>query len=239
MRRAKEVIGASGYVIKETPELNFTIKESQEGFGEFKNAILSAVEQSYIKEYVKLIESAKEKQIPYVSILDDYIDLLLKNDKELVKQCILCLTVFLENFLNEYFNIRDCKYLHRKGDSKEIQFDKDNVFILKKAKIERIFFKKPSDYTKEKYEKLDIKKFTNENNPNYRLLITRCAALYLYYGKGKNDTICDEYMLLRNERNGVAHKIDESSFNYTTLAHAFDVVIKRILKTEIESKMKK
>ena len=64
-------IGATDYVLKESPEANFSKNDSLRNFREFGNAVKKACELSYLKDYVNLLKgTAFETSFP----LNNYID---------------------------------------------------------------------------------------------------------------------------------------------------------------------
>lgn len=95
-------IGASGYALKESPELNLTRSESLRLFIDFCNAVQLACKMSYLKEIVKKQSDLKVME-PTISQLDGIINLLSKdkgdNDKDLINSALLAEIVFIEDYL--------------------------------------------------------------------------------------------------------------------------------------------
>ena len=95
-------IGASGYALKESPDMNLDRTESLKLFQDFVKAIQLACKMSYLKELV--IEQQKLKDIlPAAEQLDCIINLLSKdhanNDKSLLGAALLSEIVFIEDYV--------------------------------------------------------------------------------------------------------------------------------------------
>ena len=99
-----QIKGASGYVIKESPELVYTRDQTYGIFQSFQKEILHACRQSFIKDYV-----TETKDFGYTT-LDSFINLLLidKTEKkeDVLSALILELMVFIEDYvLNPTFSL--------------------------------------------------------------------------------------------------------------------------------------
>ena len=95
-------IGASGYAIKESPDLNLKRQESLGLYQEFTRAIRQACGMSYLKDIVNKQNSLKSI-VPPVAQLDSIINLLSrdqgKNDQDLLGAALLAEMVFIEDFI--------------------------------------------------------------------------------------------------------------------------------------------
>ncbi len=98
-------IGASGYTMKESPDLNLKRQESLGLFQEFTRAISHACGMSYLKEMVKKQNHLKSI-VPLVAQLDSVINLLCRdqgeNDQDLLGAALLAEMVFIEDFIKNY-----------------------------------------------------------------------------------------------------------------------------------------
>lgn len=106
LKEAVNNIGAIGYIQKESPNSNFSKRESFEKYHEFVNAIRDACKMSYLK---KLYNSQKEIGSINSSTkkeLDSIINLLsYKNAAEnidLLKATMLCEIIFLHNYIKSH-----------------------------------------------------------------------------------------------------------------------------------------
>lgn len=95
-------IGASGYAMKESPDLNLKRQESLSLYQEFTSAIRQACKMSYLKELVN--KQIKLKSLlPSTTQLDSIINLLSKdqgkNDQDLLGAALLVEMVFVEDFI--------------------------------------------------------------------------------------------------------------------------------------------
>ena len=95
-------IGASGYAMKESPDLNLKRQESLGLFIEFTSAIMQACKMSYLKNIVNTQKSLKVL-LPSISQLDSIVNLLSrdqgKNDQDLLGAALLAEMVFIEDFV--------------------------------------------------------------------------------------------------------------------------------------------
>lgn len=95
-------IGASGYAMKESPELNLKRQESLGLFQEFTRAIRQACKMSYLKEIVNKQNGLKNLQ-PSIAQLDSIVYLLSidqgKNNQDLLGAAVLAEMVFVEDFI--------------------------------------------------------------------------------------------------------------------------------------------
>lgn len=95
-------IGASGYALKESPDLNLKRQESLGLYQEFTRAIRQACGMSYLKNIVNKQNSLKSI-VPSVAQLDSIINLLSRNqggrDQDLLGAALLAEMVFIEDFI--------------------------------------------------------------------------------------------------------------------------------------------
>lgn len=95
-------IGASGYAMKESPELNLKRQESLGLFQEFTRAIRQACKMSYLKEIVNKQNSIKNS-FPSIAQLDSIVFLLStdqgENNQDLLGAALLAEIVFIEDFI--------------------------------------------------------------------------------------------------------------------------------------------
>jgi len=100
-----EKIGACGYVIKESPEMNYSREESYSKFFDFSQKLKKAFSLSYLQKMYKTLDvfeqQLNEKDI--ITPLYECADLLnYDNGKEsniIIKSCITCLTRFFEDLI--------------------------------------------------------------------------------------------------------------------------------------------
>ena len=100
-------IGAQDYILKESPDLNLSRRESKQIFNDFYNAIKRACEMSYLKELFN-----RQNQLKSIcqncSQLDGTINLLCldngNNDQDLLKAALLGEMVFIEEYIKSQLN---------------------------------------------------------------------------------------------------------------------------------------
>ncbi len=129
MKEDVQKIGATDYVLKESPEANFTRNDSLRNFNEFKIAVKKACELSYLKDYLNLLKGTSfENSFP----LNNYIDLALLNSKNVLNSCILNLNLFIEDNADKGFELTDGIHIKKVGSNWEsnilnmIKVKKDN-----------------------------------------------------------------------------------------------------------------
>lgn len=134
-------IGATGYTLKESPDLNLKRKESLSLYQDFSNSIKLACKMSYLKDLVK--EQAKLKSIlPTARQLDSIVNLLSKdnghNDQDLLGAALLVEMVFIEDLIKNqlFFELISTG----EGDSLRVELYKENKML--EIVTGHIFFKR-------------------------------------------------------------------------------------------------
>lgn len=221
-------IGATSYILKESPELNLKRIESEEIFKEFTRSIRLACNMSYIKELIALQDELK--QITESAIqLDAVINLLLKdnlnNDKGLLGAILLAEMVFLEDFIENQLKFK--KNSTGKGDAIRVEIYNDTIQELVTG---HVFFRREK-----------IGKNTNIIEvSNYHTQVVKCpdgwcnvfdtqitlivACLYIIFGLSRNQV--QQYVDLKYIRNTqIAHK-DSSITRLNTKVVTTEQVVK-------------
>lgn len=95
-------IGATGYAMKESPDLNLKREDSLGLYHEFVRAIRRACGMSYLKEIVKE-QNCLKRVLPSIAQLDSIVNLLSrdrgKNDQDLLGAALLAEMVFIEDYI--------------------------------------------------------------------------------------------------------------------------------------------
>jgi CheY-like chemotaxis protein len=130
-------IGAVGYVLKESPDLNLKRKESQELYKEFVNSVKQACKLSYTKR-----SFAKQKQLsPYKAELDFIPELLLmdggNNDSHILGAVLLGEITFVEDFVEKVMDYSVLSTGKDRAESADLVHDGTQKTITG-----RIFFKR-------------------------------------------------------------------------------------------------
>lgn len=140
-------IGAVGYVLKESPEMNLKRDDSKELFWDFSKAISCACSMSFLKDIVKTQKQLKVNE-PSAKQLDDIIE-LINMDKNNHNQSLLSSVLLIELAYLEYY-IKEVKefYLLEEGKEtsarlslcckkdKEMQIMLTNHLFVKRRKID-------------------------------------------------------------------------------------------------------
>lgn len=231
MKEDVQKIGATDYVIKESPEANFTKNDSLRNFNEFKIAVKKACDLSYLKDYLNLLKATcYEDSFP----LNNYIDLALLNSKNVLNSCILNLNLFIEDNADRGFELSDGIHIKKVGTNWEynilnkIKVRKDNKdgkvlnIICLRDNSESIRYKKADGWENAKFD---------DTHRNERRMAKMVASLFYYYGI--NETDCKRYLDLRLERNtSVAHEGRLTSLRFEELKSFFDDIVTKIIIKE-------
>ena len=229
LKKELHEIGASGYVIKESPELLYNRNQTYRNFEDFKTEILHACHQSYIKQYVNATKEFNE------NTLDSFVDLLLidktKDKKDVLFALILQLMVFIEDYVLRHFEIRDGDNLYLKGSSERI------ANIGKKIRFHQVgddddkYFEKVSckDNVEMTDDYFNVHAKSKDKDGNTYTLTMTIAALYFFY-KFPGDLI-NLFLDARNQRNrNIAHHGNEVNMPIDDVKRIFEDIIVPILK---------
>ena len=236
MKEEVQKIGATDYVLKESPEANFSKVDSLNGFNEFKKAVKKACDLSYLKDYLNYLKGTTfEKSFP----LNNYIDLALLNNKNVLNSCVLNLNVFIEDNAENRFELIDGMNIEKKDSGWK-------CVILNKIKLKRDSNKKivaiecMRDIASEakRYKRTDgwedVK--YDDSHKKERHMAKMIASLFYYYDINNSD--CKRFFELRKERNTSAHEAHLTSYGFTDLKSFYDDVINKIITKENSSNNK-
>ena len=231
MKEEVQKIGATDYVLKESPEANFSKDDSLKNFREFGTAIKKACELSYLKDYLNLLKgTAFEISFP----LNNYIDLALLNSKNVLNSCILNLNLFIEDNADKAFELTDGIHIKKVDTNWEcnilnmIKVRKDNtdgkVIAIEclRNSSESMRYMKADGWENAKYD---------DTHRNERRMAKIVASLFYYYGIKNSD--CKRVLSLRMERNtSVAHEGRLTTLKFDDLKSFFDDIVTKIIKKE-------
>ena len=234
MKEEVQIIGATDYVLKESPEANFSKIDSLNGFNEFKKAVKKACDLSYLKDYLNFLKGTSfEKSFP----LNNYIDLALLNSKNVLNSCVLNLNLFIEDNAEKGFEIADGLHIEKKDASWKrkilnmIKVKKDSskkvltIECMKDISVEAIRYKQSEGWEDVKFD---------DSHKNERRMAKIMASLFYYYGF--NNTDCKRILDFRMERNAsVAHEGRSTSYTFEDQKLFFDDVITQIITIEKSS----
>lgn len=236
-------IGASGYAMKESPDLNLKRAESINLFQEFVRAIRKACKMSYLKEIVKEQNVIKEI-MPSADQLDSVIRLLSKdkgnNDQDLLGAALLAEMVFIEDLIKNQLKYE----LISTGEKELLKVELCTKGGLQKTITGHIFFKRVqigshssvidvSDYTAE----VETAKsgWSNVTKSDVTLVV---SVLMLEFKLPRN--IVKEYIDLKYIRNtqvahpnantNTIHEIDKKDISTRQIVDFYYDVISPIVK---------
>lgn len=228
-------IGATGYVIKESPEMVYDRQNSYKNFQDFQNTIREAILQSYIKSYVKILDGGKG---PNMIILDSFINLLLLDktkEKEQVKSSLLLqLILFIETHIKDNFQFLDGDNLYNSSTSEKIVDIQNRImyhFTDEDGRFTPIEVSFPSPNQRQKETTYD--KYVHAKDKNGKVHdITIIIAALKYYYQFSNETI-NLILKAKNQRNKhIAHNGGKISMNIEDIKLIFENVIIRILEKD-------
>lgn len=231
MKEEVQIIGATDYVLKESPEANFSKIDSLNGFNEFKKAIKKACDLSYLKDYLTFLKGTSfEKSFP----LNNYIDLALLNSKNVLNSCVIGLNVFIEDYVEDKFALIDRLNIQKKDGEWKckifglIKLKKDKNRDLKEVVCSRNHSESNS------YNKIDgwEDAIIDETHRSTKIV----GALFYYYGFCNSE--CNRVLEFRAERNAVAHEGRSTNYNFEKLKIFFDDIIVNIIRKEESTKTK-
>lgn len=222
-------IGASGYVIKESPEFVYDRNQTYQNFTDFQKEILHACRQSYIKRYV-----TETKNLGYPT-LDSFVKLLLidktENKSDVLSALVLELIVFLEDFVTRNFEIRDGDNLYLKESSERF------VNIGKKIRFHQVMEEKDKYFEKvscsDNVQKLDdyynFEAKSKDKDGNTFVLTMTIAVLFFYF-RFPNDLI-NLFLHAKIQRNrNIAHNGNKVDMTIDDVKRIFEEIIVPILK---------
>ena len=147
MKEDIQRIGATDYVVKESPEANFSKNDSLRNFNEFRLAIKKACDLSYLKDYLNLL---KGTTFETSFSLNNYIDLALLDNKNVLNSCVLNLNLFIEDNADKGFDVSDGIHLKKIDTNWETK-------IMKMIKIQK-------NKTGKVIERVCMRNYSNEYN---------------------------------------------------------------------------
>lgn len=194
----------SDYIIKESPEFNFSRNETKQNFNKFLNAIKKAACQYYIRDYQKELEKLPA-QCPKGDLMEFVSLLSLDSDErknKVLKSLLLSLHVFIENYIlnvqkfaiDGSGNLSGPNGLICNFNKKMFfQYDKSGVSGVKGNKIDVKF-----------EDKLTLKaggwEFAPTDSEKSKDTI-QVAALHYYYGF--DASLCKLFLNIKKDRNTV------------------------------------
>lgn len=216
-------VGVNAYIIKESPEYNYSRVDTQQNFNKLSKVIKDAVNHAYIAKYVDIVRECSYMNKRHQNILWSFVEMLSLNEAKTIKTNILNLALFIESYIVDNFRV----------DGPHVRSNnKDESFEFTPA---RIHFNK--DFSNVHFYAAPKPKYADEYilDPDKKLSI---IILVLHYHYGFSEEICNLYMRLRSERNGtVAHHGGETSLSMQDLKDVFEKIIIKIIEKDKGKKL--
>lgn len=243
--------GAFGYVVKESPDMNYSRGDSKNIFISFVNLVRNAVSQSYLKEYVRRIKEAHRTAAlsEQYGMIDSFVDQLIQ-DKEVekrrsLKSLLLKLIVFTQDYIKNQqgFNFGTADKL----------FKREN--IVPSYTLNSLLFK-PGE--KGKYDsdfKIGDLVTANKNDKGWECAIVKYdngeprmlalveAAIHYYYHldnepvcfKGKKLNVVSFYCKMNDQRNLAAHETRKLDIGIEEIKTMFERIVLPMLEKDYPS----
>ena len=221
-------IGRCSFIVKESPEYNYTRKETDANFCDFKNAIKTAIDKSYISDYVNILKHCQSMRAQSWNALNQFVDMLLYDEKGTVKYNVLNLYVFIDGYLSNKYSLDASHLLLNTNSSPLCDFNPQFVIIDKRERNDGY---KHIRFRKSIFERYDSR---NENTlditQNSEFPVVMVALRYYYKMSEEN---CNKVQRLRTERNRcVAHNGGETNLSISDLRDIFESIVVPIIKKD-------
>lgn len=213
-------IGVNSYIIKESPEYNYSRDDSYLNFGKFSSAIRDACNRSYIAKYVDIINGCNFMKDKHRNSLLSFVEMLALDEKRTLKNNILNLAVFIESYILDKFSISGTKLVNKIDETiSHCTFNNSCVHFSNDFTSVK-FYEKPTQQTATTI-------ILDPNKPASIIII----ALRYYYALKEDE--CNLYLRLRYERNeNVAHNGGTTSISINELKTIFEKIILRIIEKD-------
>jgi CheY-like chemotaxis protein len=123
-------IGASAYILKESPDLKLNREKSKELYIEFIHSLKTACSVSYLKDLVCKQEELC-KICPTAKLLDNVVNLLILDNatknQDLLSAALLTLVVFVEDFIENQLRYKLFEKQYNELSVDNVSLDKINI----------------------------------------------------------------------------------------------------------------
>lgn len=249
-------VGACGYVVKESPEYNFTRDESYSNFCNFSAKMQFALKRSYLANYVNVLKKYKNK-IPenQWDALDTVIELSILDEKKTVDANIINLVKFIEDdYIGSRFSYMNTQ-LNKYGKPdpaavasikffKNVESDIPLTHKMKfpgahlgaiKTRNGRLAFKYVNFTSLDSIDSnIEEKKCILGYDATKSNLGLALVSMYNYYNISQTD--CNFYLKIKRERNSLAHESSQSDIKQEDLNYIIENIIFKMLKKDYPEK---
>ena len=218
-KEAIKVAKVDDYVIKESPEYNYSRLDSYSNYCKFSDVIQNAIKRSYIADYLDIIDSFTFLKDEHRNPLVNFVEMLALDEERTIKTNILNLSVFIESYILDHLSTT----LH------------ETHLIIKDDETKKICQISPKNFTFNKdYSILTIHAKPQPKHSSYNLLNSKkdlgLIILALYYYFDFNQDECNSYLAFRKERNKRAHEGEECNYSLAKLREVFERIVLKVLK---------
>lgn len=212
----------SSYIVKESPEYNYTRKDSYSNFCKFSDVIQNAIRKSYIADYSDIIDDFDFLENEHRNPLINFIEMLELDEKRTIKTNILNLSVFIERYVLDHFTILGNALVDKNTFSRIIGQCNFRDFCFYDDYQQIII---NNNTPKESHIQLNNEKY-KALNPKKNLGI---IILTLYYYFDFSIEECNMYLRFRKERNNNAHQGEELDYSLADIRLIFERLVLKML----------
>lgn len=218
-KEAIKVAKVDDYVIKESPEYNYSRFDSYQNYCKFSDVIQNATKRSYIADYLDIIDSYTFLKDEHRNPLLNFVEMLALDEKRTIRTNILNLSVFIESYILDHLSITLS----------------ETHLIIKDDETKRICQISPSSFTfNDDYSIVTIHDKPQPRHSTYKMLNPRkdlgVIILALHYYFDFNQEECNSYLAFRKERNKKAHRGEENNYTLSELRTVFEKLVLKILR---------
>ena len=217
-KEAIKIAKIDDYVIKESPEYNYSRQDTYSNYCKFSDVIQNAIKRSYIADYMDIIDSFTFLKDEHRNPLLNFVEMLALDEERTIRTNILNLSVFVESYIIDHLSTTLS----------------ETHLIIKDNETRRICQISPSNFTfNNDYSTVTIHDRPQPRHSSYKLLNPKkdlgiiILALYYYFGFTQEE--CNCYLAFRKERNKRAHRGEECQFSLSELKEVFESIVLKIL----------
>ena len=227
--------GVLGYVVKESPEYNYSVEETYENFSKLSRLLVEACKNSFIADYVDQLNKFRK-----FDILENFVDMLCLNKDKTIRTNALNMNVFIE----DYIVAKKEKYrqINEKPRNGSFELDPDiKPRLIRYVNNQRvnvgnynrdeIFFSKDFssvEFVSTTFKPIDKIKMDDKSSGDVALIT---IVLHDYYKFSKD--ICNKVLKLKSIRNkAIAHHPGKLNISLNELCDIFENVVLKILERD-------
>lgn len=218
-KEAIKVAKIDDYVIKESPEYNYSRFDTYQNYCKFSDVIQNAIKRSYISDYLDIIDKFDFLKDEHRNPLVNFVEMLALDEERTIRTNILNLSVFIESYILDHLSTT-LSGTH---------------LIIKDDETKKICQISPRNFTfTVDYSIVTIHDKPQPRHSSYKLLNHRInlgviiLALHYYFDFSQEE--CNSYLAFRKERNKRAHRGEDNNYTLSELRGVFEKLVLKILR---------